>query len=147
MKKPEKTVPVNADSIRRSLQAIGMTQAEASRIMGLTDNYLSASLSIGKLPESVVERLAIFLRVPADTLLPVEERKPEKPSGGVTLPDDMAKESTLQALLYGLSQLTKAVNELADTVAVMKSNEKNYYAATAKWQERMFNQIKYRPKE
>ena len=147
MKKPEKTVPVNADSIKRSLQAIGVTQAEASRIMGLTDNYLSASLSNEKLPESVVERLAIFLRVPADTLLPVEEKKPEKPSGGVTLPDDMAKDSTVQALLLAVTQLAKTVNEMADTLACMKSNEKNYYVATAKWQEKLFNQIKYRPKE
>ena len=147
MKKPERLVPVNADSIKRALQAIGATQVEASRILGLSDNYFSATLSTGKLPGSVVERLAIYLRVPADTLYLPEEKKPEKPSGGVTLPDDMAKDSTVQALLLAVSQLTKTVNELSDTLACMKSNEKNYYVATAKWQERLFNQIKYRPKE
>lgn len=147
MKKREKLVPVNADSIKRSLAAIGSSQAEVSRILGLQGNYLSATLSTGKLPESVVERMAIFLRVPADTLYLPEAKKEEKPAGGVKLPEDMAKDSTVQALLLAVAQLEKTVKELSEDVAVMRANEKNYYVATAKWQEKLFNQIKYRPKE
>lgn len=142
MKKPETLIPVNADSIKRLIKTTGASIAETSRLLGLNENYLSATLATERLPESVVERLAIFLRVPPDTLfIP----KADKPATEVKLPDDVAKDSTIQALLLCVQQLAKEVTEMSDEMTAIRTQEKNFYVATSKLLEKLFNQMRYDP--
>ena len=137
----QRTVEVNSESIKRMLENQGFKQIEVSRMLGMKDNALSASLSSGRMNIETLERLAIFLRVPKETLLPVEtQEKQEKEA-----PADTVKESTVQALFMAVKQLHQAVSELSDEVAVIKTQDKNYYAATSKILEKMFNQIRYDP--
>ena len=139
MKSREALVQVNAESIKRALQTTGLTQVETSRLLGLKENYMSATLATGKLPQSVVERLAIFLRVPVETLyLPEEKEQPKAP-------EDAAKESTLQALILAVKQLTDTVTIMSDEISAMKTQDKNYYVATTKTLEKLFNQVRYDP--
>lgn len=142
MKKPEALVPVNSESIKRAIRTTSATLAETSRLLGLNENYLSATLATNKLPASVVERLAIFLRVPVDTLYLPEEKK-EEPAA--KLPEDMAKDSTVQALLLCVQQLAKEVTEMSDELTAMRTQQKNFYVATTKVLEKLFNQMRYDP--
>ena len=135
-----KSAQVNTESIKRMIDNLGYTQVEVSRTMGLKDNSLSAMLSAGRITSENLERLAIFLRVPKETLIIPEAG--EKESAPVT---DGAKESTLQAVLLSLTQLQKSVAEMADELTAMKTCEKNYFVNTAKWQDKLFNQIRYDP--
>lgn len=137
----QRTVEVNSESIKRMIENQGFKQVDVSRMLGMKDNTLSASLSSGRMNIETLERLAIFLRVPKETLLPVETQERQDKEA----PADAVKESTVQALFMAVKQLHQAVSELSDEVSVIKTQDKNYYVATSKILEKMFNQIRYDP--
>lgn len=136
-----KSERINAESIKRMIENLGFKQVEVSRMMGLKDNSLSAMLSAGTITSENLERLAIFLRVPKETLISQEGGEKKEPAP-VT---DGAKESTLQTVLLSLTQLQKSMTELADEITAMRTCQKNYFVNTAKWQDKLFNQIRYDP--
>lgn len=148
-KKREKAVEVNAESIKRMIATTGATQSEVSRILGFADRYLPNALSVGKMALPTIEKLAIYLRVPAETLY-----TPETEEKG-----NDVKEETMQAVLLSMKQLhdamkqlhdavkqlTESVEIMSDEVSAMKADAKNYHVNTSKTLEKIFNQVRYDP--
>ena len=142
-KKWEKAVAVNFESIKRMIATTGATQSEVSRILGFADAYISNALNAGRMPMSTIEKLAIYLRVPAETLYTAEEEK--ETMNGV-------KEETVQAVLLSMNQirdaikkLTESVEIMSDEISAMKADAKNYHVNTSKVLEKIFNQVRYDP--
>lgn len=144
-KKREKAVAVNPESIKRMIATTGATQSEVSRLLGFAEAYISNALNTGKMPMSTIEKLAIFLRVPVETLFVPEKEEKEVNA-------DLVKEETVQAVLLSMNQLRDAIKQLtesveimSDEISAMKADAKNYHVNTSKILEKISNQVRYGP--
>lgn len=129
------TVDVNPDAIRAALDKAGFTMTEASRIIGMAENYISSLIRYGAGSGACVKRIADLCRVeyvqlikpiPADPE-PEPDKQPEKPP----LPDVSGQ--TVRGLYDQLVGANKRLDDMERELRRLQAMEMR--------QERTMNQI------
>ena len=82
-----KMVSINAEAVKRALEASGKTARNASLSMGRSESYLFAAMKNGKITQAMLPVLAAALDVPQKRLLREEPAKPQE------APEEVPKDS------------------------------------------------------
>lgn len=71
------TVDINPEAIRQAVEKSGFAMAEASRIIGMAENYISSLTRYGAGNSEYIQRIADLCRVDYNSLLAPVEPEPE----------------------------------------------------------------------
>lgn len=143
-----KCIPVNEERIRKQIGELGLSLSDMDRLLGLRKNTISASFNRGLMNTEVVTKLALYLRMPEDTLIAKpEEEKPKE----VQAPQNTEKiEKWLEQLVIVMTDTNQKLGTLTELVRGNIAEKKeldektqNHYVGVNQWMNKIYNALKY----
>lgn len=112
-----KMVSINAEAVKRALEASGKTARDASRSIGRSESYLFAAMKNGKITQAMLPVLAAALDVPQKRLLREEPQEapkevPKEAPAGYWTSIDVKPEALHMTLMFGMEQVYSVYSKI-----------------------------------